>query len=137
MIKMAATLSLLMNIAMPTITQCVISSVQFVVSLAIDVVLSLVYQGITVLGCGGCCGGGGALGALGGGGICTMIMSYVAMGMTALGGMFGGMFGLTGGGIAGGVGGFSIGDLIQFLPGALGDMIQAIFSAVSFIYGLM
>ena len=126
-----------LNIILPLISQGIISSIGFIVSLAIDVVLSLVYQGITVLGCGGCCGGGGALGALGGGGICTMIMSYVAAGMTVLGGMFGGVFGLTGGGIAGGIGGFSIGDLIQFLPGILGSIMQAVFSALSFIYGLL
>ena len=130
---MVATLSLVLDVAMPTITQCVISSVQFVVSLAIDVVLSLVYQGLTVLGCGGCCGGGGALGALGGGGICTMIMSYVAMGVGAIAAMLG----LTGGGVVGGISGFSIGDLIQLMPPMCGTILSAVASAVSFLTGLL
>ena len=92
---------------------------------------------LTAMGCGGCGLGGGTIGVLGGGGICTMIMSYVAMGVGAIAAMFG----LTGGGIfggvAGGIGGFSIGDLIQFLPGILGSMMQAVLSALSFIYGLL
>ena len=91
MIKMAATLSLLINIVMPTITQCIISSAQFIISLAIDVVLSLVYQGITLLGCGGVGVGGGTLGALGGGTIMTFIvgtiMSWIAVGTGAIGGV--------------------------------------------------
>ena len=135
---MAATLSLLINIAMPTITQCVISSVQFVVSLAIDVVLSLVYQGIAVLGCGGCgVGGGGTVGALGGGGICTMIMGYFAMGVGAIAAMLG----LGGGGVMGGticgIGGFSIGDLIQVMPPIFGIMMDFLSSAVSLLMGLI
>ena len=91
-----------LNIIIPLISQAIISSVGFVISLGIDGGLSLIYQAITLLGCGGCGLGGGTIGAGVGGltmtGIVGTIMSWVAIGLGALG-LGGG--GVIGGGIVG------------------------------------
>ena len=66
-----------LNIILPLISQGVISSLGFGISLVIDVVMSLVYQALTVLGCGGCGCGGGTIGAVGGGGIVGAIAGTI------------------------------------------------------------
>ena len=128
MIKMAATLSLLMNIAMPTITQCVMSSAQFIVSLVIDVVLSLVYQGITVLGCGGVGVGGGVLGGVTCGGIMTVVVGWIMSGVAAIAGIIMTIVGGAGG-LVTGVGGYGIADAIVAI-------VSAILHAASALQGL-
>ena len=81
-----------LNIIIPLISQAIISSVGFVISVGIDGGLSLVYQGLTLLGCGGCGLGGGTIGAVGGGGVCAWIVGTImgwfslAMGVLGFGG---------------------------------------------------
>ena len=134
---MSAIITFIPSLVLPSLFQIVLTGGQFVILPIIEVITSVIYMALTAMGCGGCGLGGGTIGALGGGGICTMIMGYFAAGMTVLGGMFGGVFGLTGGGIAGGIGGFSIGDLIQVMPPIFGIMMDLFSSAVSFLMGLL
>lgn len=94
---MAAILTAIPNIVMPTITQGLISCVPLV----IDILMSLVYQALTLLGCGGL----GVGGVMAGGGIVGWIMAFVSAACGALGLGGGGVAGGVGGGILGGLGG--------------------------------
>ena len=106
-----------LNIILPLISQGVISSLGFGISLVIDVVMSLVYQALTVLGCGGMLTGG----AVGGGAIATWIVGAIMSLMSLAFGVFG----------------FSMGDLIQMLPPALGMLMDLVSSVVAFMMGLL
>ena len=110
-----------LNIIIPLISQAIISSVGFVISLGIDGGLSLIYQGCTLLGCGGCGCGGGTIGAVGGGGIMTWIvgtiMSWVAVATGVIG-----------------FGGYGVIDFVMLLVSGGVDLIEA---AIAFFGGLL
>ena len=107
---MSAIITFIPSLVLPSLFQIILSGSQVVMLPIIEVITSVIYMALTAMGCGGVGVGGGALGAIGGGGICTVIMGYVAMMGTTLGGLLGGL------------GGFGIRDII----GAMIDVIMGL-----------
>jgi hypothetical protein len=93
---------------MPSISQGIISSIGFGISLIIDVILSLIYQIVGLLGCGGIYGG-----------ICQAWGDIV-------GAIWGGFIGVTGG--------LGIDELIHIIGSGIIAFIKAV---VDIIFGIL
>ncbi|VUT24473.1 MAG: hypothetical protein MASP_00524 [Candidatus Methanolliviera sp. GoM_asphalt] len=132
---MSAIITFIPSLVIPSLFQIVLSGSQVVLLPIIEVISSVIYMALTAMGCGGVGVGGGALGACGCGGIVGLIMSYVTMFMTALGGMFG----LGGGGVIGGIGGLIGGgavcgiivDMVNFVVNIMMALYNSLFGFIS------
>ena len=117
---MAAIITFIPSLVLPSLFQIVLSGSQVVLLPIIEVITSVIYMALTTLGCGGCGLGGGTIGAVGGGTIMAWIVGAIMSLMSLAFGVFG----------------FSVGDLIQMLPPALGMLMDLVSSVVALITGL-